>query len=116
MFDLPYNKNLIPYAKELRKASTLSEVLLWQQLKKRQLCGLDFDRQRIIGNYIVDFYCPLRRVAVEIDGDSHDMKLDEDKERDSFLNGLGIKVVRIHDHEVKKNMGGVLKYLESELQ
>ena len=115
MFDLPYNKALIPYARWLRKNSTLSEILLWQQLKKRQLCGLDFDRQRIIGNFIVDFYCPLRRVVIEVDGDSHDLKVEEDKARDIFLKSLFLKVVRIHDHDVKKNMGAVLKLLEKEL-
>ncbi|MGQ4005164.1 DUF559 domain-containing protein [Francisellaceae bacterium CB300] len=53
---LPYNPKLKQRARELRKAGNLSEVLLWQKIKNRQLLGLDFDRQKIIGNYIVDFY------------------------------------------------------------
>jgi len=115
MFDLPYNKALIPNAKWLRRNSTLSEILLWQNLKKRKLCGLDFDRQRIIGNYIVDFYCPLRRIVIEVDGDSHDSKIEDDKARDMFLKNLGLKVIRIHDLDVKKNMTGVLSLLRKEL-
>ena len=116
MFDLPYNKSLIPYAKKLRKAGVLSEVLLWQELKGRKLCGLDFDRQRIIGNYIVDFYCPLCRVVIEIDGSSHDTKVEYDEERDRYLKNLGLKVIHLYDLEVKTNMGGVLQYLEKELR
>jgi len=85
-------------------------------LRRRQLCGLDFDRQRIIGNHIVDFYCPLRRTVIEVDGDSHDLKIEEDKARDSFLKDLGIKVVRVFDLDVKKNIDAVLKMLREELQ
>jgi very-short-patch-repair endonuclease len=55
--NLPYNPNLKGYAKKLRKAGNLSEVLLWEQLSKKKFKGYDFDRQKIIGDYIVDFYC-----------------------------------------------------------
>jgi very-short-patch-repair endonuclease len=116
MFDLPYNKSLLKFAKQNRRAGVLSEALLWLEIKNGKLCGLDFDRQRIIGNYIVDFYCPIRRAVIEIDGDSHDEKNEYDKERDKCLANLGLKVIHIHDHEVKKNMRGVLSYLRSELR
>ena len=75
---LPQNKSLRPLARELRKDSTLSEVLLWNQLKNKQFFNLDFDRQKIIGNYIVDFYCPSLKLVIEIDGGSHDNKLSYD--------------------------------------
>lgn len=64
---LPYNPKLKDRAKELRKAGILSEVLLWQELKSRKFLNLDFDRQKVIGNYIVDFYCDDLRLVIEID-------------------------------------------------
>ena len=109
--DLPYNPKLKERAKELRKAENLSEVLLWNQLKNRKFNGFDFDRQKIIGNYIVDFYCVNCGVVIEIDGDSHVGKREYDAERDAFLRGLGLTIIRIGDAEVKRNMDGVMAVL-----
>ena len=111
--DLPRNKLLREIARENRKAGNLAEVLLWKQLKGRQLCGLDFDRQRIIGNFIVDFYCPERKVIIEVDGGSHNDKVEYDKARDEFLEAMDLKVIHITDVEVKTNMEGVIRYLEN---
>ena len=111
--DLPYNANLRKNASELRKAGNLSEVLLWLQLKNKQLLGLNFDRQRIIGNYIVDFYCPEKRVIIEIDGYSHELKADYDEAREKYLKSLGLTVIHILDHEVKQQMEEVMKFLKS---
>ena len=108
---LPYNPKLKQRARELRKAGNLSEVLLWKKIKNRQLLGLDFDRQKIIGNYIVDFYSTDINVAIEIDGSSHDNKQEYDAIRQSYLEGLGLKVIRIQDKEVKINLDGVIVYL-----
>ena len=78
---LRYQKNLNPLARKLRKAGNLSEVILWNELKKDKL-GCRFLRQRPIGRYIVDFYCSSLNLAVEIDGvASHDCKIEEDKKR-----------------------------------
>jgi len=110
--ELPYNENLRAFARNLRKASTLSEVLLWQRLSKKQLLGLDFNRQKIIGNYIVDFFCLEKKLAIEVDGESHNEKIDYDAERDKYLESLGIKVLRIHDLEVKINLDGVVWHIE----
>ena len=114
--ELPFNPNLKERAKELRKAGNLSEVLLWEQVKNKQLLGLDFDRQKIIGNYIVDFYCKGLGVVVEIDGISHDGKVEYDKERDAYLKSLGLKVIHISDLDVKKNLNSVIELLKSELK
>jgi hypothetical protein len=65
-------------AKQLRQNSTLSEVLLWNQLKNKQLFGLDFDRQNPLGSYIVDFYCKKLMLTIKIDGDSNQYKHEED--------------------------------------
>ncbi len=110
--DLPFNKSLRENAKALRKAGNLSEVLLWVQLKKKQLCGLDFDRQKIIGNYIVDFYCPSRKTVIEIDGDTHNEKAEYDTQRDDYLKSLGLEVIHILDADIKNNMEEVLLFLK----
>ena len=65
-------------AQMLRKNMTLSEILLWQQLKGKQLLGYDFHRQKPIDEYVVDFYCPKLKLVIEIDGDSHEGKEEAD--------------------------------------
>jgi very-short-patch-repair endonuclease len=68
---LAYNPKLKGLAKKLRQNMTLSEVLLWDQLKQKKIHGFDFDRQRPIDNFIVDFYCKDLMLAIEVDGSSH---------------------------------------------
>ena len=106
--DLPYNPALKEKARELRKAGNLSEVLFWNAVKNKQLDDLDFDRQRVIGNYIVDFYCHKHSLVVEIDGSSHDDKQEYDVQRDAYLRGLGLNVLHVQDIDVKKNLSGVM--------
>jgi very-short-patch-repair endonuclease len=108
---LPFNPALKERAKALRKAGNLSEVLLWNQLKRGQFKGLDFDRQKIIGNYIVDFYCAEKQAVLEVDGSSHDDKAEYDAQRDAFLMGLGLCVIHILDVDVKQNLAGVMDFL-----
>ena len=76
-----YNPRLKKLARQLRRNSTLGEVLLWNELKRKQMMGYDFHRQKPIGEYIVDFYCPRLRLVIEIDGDSHFMREKKDAER-----------------------------------
>ncbi|MDR1196165.1 MAG: DUF559 domain-containing protein [Endomicrobium sp.] len=109
---LPFNPSLKQKAGDLRKAGNLSEILLWIQLKNRQLNGLDFDRQKIIGDYIVDFFCPQTNTVIEIDGYSHDMKVEYDAKREKFLNGLGLKIIHISDVDIKKNLDDVIRMLK----
>ncbi|WGK68273.1 DUF559 domain-containing protein [Candidatus Haliotispira prima] len=109
--DLPYNPALKERAKELRKAGNLSEVLFWKQVKNKQFKGYDFDRQKIIGNYIVDFYCANCNVVVEIDGSSHENKQEYDAKRDVYLEGLGLVVIHITDVEVKTKLNSVMEML-----
>lgn len=112
---LPFNPKLKERAKELRRAGNLSEVLLWNQLKRGRLKGLDFDRQKIIGNYIVDFYCAEKNAVIEVDGSSHDGKEEYDAQRDAYLSGLGLTVIHIQDKHVKQNMAGVMDFLRQQL-
>ncbi len=108
---LPYNPDLKNLARKLRRAGNLAEVLLWEQIKNRKFKNYDFDRQKIIGNYIVDFFCVNCNVVIEIDGGSHEYKQERDIERDAVLTGLGLEVIRIPDRDVRKNMSGVLDML-----
>ncbi len=108
---LPYNPKLKQRAKELRKAGNLAEVLLWNHLKNGQFKGYDFDRQKIIGNYIVDFFCTNCNVVIELDGVSHIGKEVYDRERDLYLESWGLTVIHIDDYHVKNNIGQVMDYL-----
>ena len=111
--ELPYNPVLKQRAKALRRAGNLSEVLLWNELKNKRFSGIDFDRQKIIGNFIVDFYCAEKQIVIEIDGSSHNSKVEYDKERDAFLEGLDLTVIHILDNEIKANLSGVMQYLQN---
>jgi len=108
---LSYNASLQARAKELRKAGNLSEVLMWQQLHKRKFKGFDFDRQKIIGNYIVDFFCTNCRVVIEVDGSSHDGRIEYDHEREAFLMGLGLTMIHIPAEDVLKRLNDVMSML-----
>lgn len=110
-FELPYNPNLKERARELRKAGNLSEVLFWNKVKNKQFKGFDFDRQKIIGNYIVDFYCSNCNVVIEIDGSSHNDKQEYDAERDEYLKSLGLKVIHIPVQDILKNMDLTMNWL-----
>ena len=109
---LPYNPILKELAKKLRKNMTFSEVLLWNELKQKKMLGMDFGRQRPILNYIVDFYCKDLMLAIEIDGDSHNNKFEEDKIRQKELENIGVRFLRFDDLEVKKDINNVLKTLQ----
>ena len=109
---LPYDPKLKLLARKLRNNSTLSEVLLWQYLKKKQILGYDFDRQKPIDNYIVDFFCNELMLAIEIDGVSHENKNEEDDIRQSRLESLGVRFLRFYDSDVKGNMQGVVTAIE----
>lgn len=108
---LPYNPALRDKAKALRKAGILHEALLWLELKNKKLNGLDFDRQKIIGNYIVDFYCAEKSVVLEVDGQSHEFKQLGDAQRDEYLRSLGLIVIRLLAKDVLQNMEGVVTFL-----
>jgi very-short-patch-repair endonuclease len=110
--NLPHNPALNQLAKDKRKAGILSEVLFWQQVHKYKFHKIDFDRQRIIGNYIVDFYVKTLGLVVEIDGSSHDNKQAYDAERQAYLESFGLKVFRCTDEDVKKNIDSVIMALE----
>lgn len=110
--NLPYNVNLKSRAKALRKAENYSEVVFWLQVKKGGFHNIDFDRQRIIGNYIVDFYVKTLGLIVEIDGESHNDKEDYDKKREEFLESFGLKIFKATNLRVLHDLDNVMKELE----
>ncbi|KNB61670.1 endonuclease domain-containing protein [Chryseobacterium sp. Hurlbut01] len=111
--NLPYNPKLKALLNEKRKAGILSEVIFWKQVRAKSFHHIDFDRQRIIGNYIVDFYVKKLGLIVEIDGWSHDVKKDYDEIRQKYLESLGLKIFRVIDFDVKNNLSVVMKDLEN---
>jgi len=90
---------------------TDAEILLWSRLRKKQIKGYQFYRQRIIGNYIVDFYCPKAKLVIEVDGSQHyqDDGNKKDKGRDDYMEKLGMNILRFADRDVLKNLQGVLE-------
>ena len=110
---LPANPNLKVRAKALRQARNLSEVLFWMQVTKGNFHKIDFDRQKVIGNYIVDFYVKKLRLIVEIDGSSHIGKELYDAERERFLVSLGLTMYRISVFDILHNMSWVIDALEN---
>ncbi|MFC1517821.1 endonuclease domain-containing protein [Candidatus Margulisiibacteriota bacterium] len=113
---IPYNPYLKELARRLRNNSTLSEILLWQKLKGKQMEGYDFDRKRPIDNFIVDFYCKDLKLAIEIDGDSHINKKEYDDQRQHLLEDLGVHFLRFLDIEVKVDLEIVLHKIRSWIQ
>ena len=110
MHFIPYNRTLREFSRDLRSHSTLSEVLLWQKLRASQFRGYDFNRQKPLGNYIVDFYCRKTNLVIEVDGGSHDYEeaVVEDRKRQQILEELGVSFLRFSDWEVKNAMSFVL--------
>ncbi len=109
---LPKNKELQNRAKSLRKGYNLAEVILWKQVRNKDFHQIDFDRQRIIGNYIVDFYVKSLGLVIEIDGSSHNFKEEYDEKRDGFLESLNLKIFKISDFRIKNDLINVMKELE----
>jgi very-short-patch-repair endonuclease len=113
---LKYDPKLKQRARELRANMTLGEVLLWNHLKQKQMLGYDFHRQRPIGNHIVDFICPELDLVIEVDGSSHNDRLEVDHLRQSELEQLGLSVLRFLERDIKCNPAGVLKAIEEWIQ
>jgi len=99
---LRYTATLKGQARELRKKLAESENALWSRLRGKQLLGMQFYRQKPIGQYIVDFFAPRARLVVEVDGSQHmeENHLQRDKNRDEYLKGLGLKVLRFNSRVV----------------
>lgn len=110
--DFPQNPKLAKLSRYKRRAGHLPEVLFWQQVHKRKFHNIDFDRQRNIGNYIVDFYVKYLGLVIEIDGSSHDGREEYDEIRENYLKNFGIKVYRITNQDILNRIDFAMKRLE----
>ena len=109
-----YNKNLKEFARNLRNNSTLPEVILWNRiLKRNQLRGYTFLRQRPIDNYIVDFFCKDLKLIIELDGEIHRYQKSKDKRREEELLRLGYSIIRFNNEEVLHELVNVERTLEN---
>lgn len=116
-------KSITEIARELRKNPTPSEKLLWKHLRKRQLRGYKFLRQKPFVHeqrqnkhffYIADFYCAELKLVIEVDGKIHDFQKEYDYQRDMVLNGLGLSVLRIKNEElvnIDEVLGRIMEYV-----
>jgi very-short-patch-repair endonuclease len=90
---------------------TEAEKLLWSKIRRKQVNDYQFYRQKILGSYIVDFYCPKTKLIIELDGSQHynSEGISKDKTRDTYMKRLGLNVLRISDNEIFNNINGVIE-------
>ena len=114
-----YNPYLKENSRKLRSNMTEAEVILWNRLRKKQINNLQFYRQKPLGDYIVDFYCPIKKLIIEIDGGQHYENgeiIKKDKEREKFLiQTLKLKVLRFTNTDIIKNLTSVIDKIMEEL-
>jgi very-short-patch-repair endonuclease len=110
---LEYNAHLKGKARQLRKNLTDSESALWSRLRAKQLMGIQFYRQKPVGNYIVDFFAPKANLVIEVDGSQHmqGKHLQGDKSRDEYLSRLGLKVLRFNSNEILKDIDAIVEVI-----
>ena len=107
-----HNKQLVPFAKQLRKEMTKEERHLWYDFLRTH--PVRFSRQKVLGKYIADFYSAEAKLVIELDGSQHyeDDNLEKDAERTAFLEGYGLTIIRIPNNEVSRNFRGVCEYID----
>ena len=108
------NRSLKALRKKLRNNSTSAEASLWNILKSSQIMGMKFRRQHSIGPYVLDFYCPEIKLAIELDGQSHMNHLAEehDEKRSSFLSNAGIDIIRFENKRVFEAPGDIVSEIK----
>jgi len=114
---LPYNKNLKEHARQLRENMTDAERHLWAKIRMKQLKDYQFYRQKPIGDYIVDFFCPKAKLIIEVDGSQHFVNetIEYDRIREEYVSSLGLKVLRFTNTEVLKHVEGVVERIAEEM-
>ncbi len=111
IWDIPpdLKRKMYGLARELRQRATFAEGLLWQAIRSRRLDGRKFRRQVPIGVFVVDFYCASERLVVEVDGPIHECQQEADQLRQELIEALGIRFVRLQNHEVEDNLPSALE-------
>ena len=112
MVQRKHNKDIVPTARMLRKNMTKEERHLWYDFLRKY--PIRFLRQKVLGKYIVDFYCAKARLVIELDGSAHytDEGKEYDKQRTEFLYEYGLKVIRIPNTQINNNFEGVCEYID----
>ena len=115
---IPYDKNLVSRARELRKETTKAEKLFWDEiLKSKKFVNFKFTRQKPLDHFIVDFYCAKLSLVIEIDGEIHDFQKIRDRERDNILKQkFGLQIIRYTNKEVLTNTEKVIDDLTKKIQ
>ena len=111
--DRKHNKNIVPFAKELRKNMTKEERRMWYDFLRNY--PIRFTKQKVLGKYIADFYSAEAKLVIELDGSQHyeDINAEKDAERTAFLEAYGLTVIRIPNNEVTRNFRGVCEYIDA---
>ncbi len=114
---LPYDRKLKERSQQLRLGMTAAETFLWSKIKVKQVKSHWFYRQKPVGEYIADFYCPAAKLVIEVDGGQHfsDEMIEYDSVRNEYMVSLGLRVLRFTNTEVLTNIEGVLERIEREL-
>jgi very-short-patch-repair endonuclease len=114
---LPYDRRLRERSQQLRKNMTAAETFLWSKIRMKQIKGCWFYRQKPVGEYIADFYCPRAKLVVEVDGGQHfsDDVIEYDRARDKYMTSLGLRVLRFANIDVLTNIAGVIELIEREI-
>ena len=108
-----HNKQLVPFAKQLRKEMTKEERHLWYDFLRMHPAR--FSRQKVLGKYIADFYSAKAKLVIELDGSQHyeEKEIEKDTQRTAFLESYGLKIIRIPNNEVSSNFCGVCEYIDA---
>jgi len=114
---LTYKANLKQPARQLRENMTDAERRLWTKIRMKQVKGCQFYRQKPIGDYIVDFFCPRVKLVIEVDGSQHfsDEMTEYDRIRNEYLSSLGLRVLRFTNADVLAHIERVVKSIEGEI-
>jgi len=108
-----YKRTLKPISRKLRNDMTECEQRLWQHIRRKQIAGIQFYRQKPLAQFIVDFYAPAVNLVIEIDGSQHLIPENQakDKEREIYLNSLGLFIIRFSNIEIMENITGVIEHI-----
>ncbi len=115
---LRYNSNLKSLGRRLRGSLTDAEKLLWSKLRRKQIENLQFNRQKPVGNYIIDFYCDKAKLIIEVDGGQHyeERNIKSDRIRDEYFKKIGLKVIRFTNLDIFKNIDSVVEKIIQEIK
>ena len=105
---------LLVARRELRNNATKEENAIWLRLKNKNL-GFKFRRQHSIGKFILDFYCPIKKLGIEIDGRQHLSNKEYDKERNDYLNSFGVKIIRFSNDKINNDLDEVIMIIQEKL-